>query len=51
MHMVWSAGPKKFDAYNKEVQEELFAEKKATTIKRKSLIKTVCPHPYPLLSL
>ena len=51
MHMVWSAGPKKFDEYNEEVQEELFAEQKAATIKRKSLIKTVCPHPYPLLSL
>jgi len=51
MHMVWSAGPKKFDAYNEKVQEELFAEQKAATIKRKGLIKTVCPHPYPLLSL
>lgn len=44
MHMMWSVGPKKFDSYNKQMEDELLTEQnKITTIKRKALIKTVCP--------
>ena len=40
-HMMWmsSAGPKRFDSYQKNMEAELLAEKKASNVRRKSLIK------------
>jgi len=39
MHMLWTGGPKRFDAYKQNVEAELLAEKKAANMQRKLLIK------------
>jgi hypothetical protein len=40
-HMMWmsSAGPKRFDSYEKNMEAELLAEKKSANVRRRSLIK------------
>ena len=40
-HMMWmsSAGPKRFDSYEKNMEAELLAEKKASNVRRRALIK------------
>jgi hypothetical protein len=39
--MMWmsSAGPKRFDSYEKNMEAELLAEKKASNVRRRALIK------------
>ena len=39
MHMLWTGGPKRFDSYKQNLEAELLAEKKASTMRRKLLIK------------
>jgi len=40
-HMLWSVGPKRFDSYRQNAENELLAEKKADQAKRRLLIKQV----------
>ena len=40
-HMLWSAGPKRFEDYRQNMENELLADKKAEQAKRRLLIKQV----------
>lgn len=40
-HMLWSAGPKRFENYRQNLENELLADKKAEQAKRRLLVKQV----------
>ena len=51
-HMLWSAGPKRFDGYRQNLENELLTEKKAEQAQRRLLIKQVIfPQGRPLLAM